>query len=139
LKALIKAVRSDLMSDGIIAGLCTGGIHTGRAPDTAAMPYLIISRLGAFRPTYFTHAQQIEYVPLRFQAWSLSAETVISVVERIERLFRTTLPSLDDGTVMQALKDSDGLEIDPDPSDDGNDVWQGVLDMEFTIQRNPTA
>ena len=139
MKALIKAVRSDLLGDGVVNALCTGGIHTGRAPDTAAMPYLVLSRLGSFRPDYYTSDHQVETVTMRFQTWSWSAETAISTTERIEKLFRTTWPSLDDGTVIFVAKESDGLELDPDPDDSGNDVWQGIIDMTFLVQRDPTA
>jgi len=137
--ALIKAVRHDLMGDGVIAGLCTGGIHTGRAPDTATMPYLILSRLSGFRPEYYTSDHQVEQVTMRFQTWSHVAETVLNATERVEKLFRTTWPSLDDGTVIYVSKESDGLELDPDPDDSGNDVWQGIIDMTFLVQRDPTA
>ena len=139
MKALLRAIRQTLTGDGIISGLCTGGVHSGRGPDDAAMPYLVVSTAGGFLPQYYTGSQQVEHITVRFQAWSTSAETAIDTVERIESIFRNANPALDSGTVICVTKGSDGLELDPDPTDTGHDVWMGILDLDFMVQRDPTA
>jgi hypothetical protein len=139
LKALIRAVRAVLQADGILVGICTGGIHTTRGQDDATRPYLIVTPQMGWPPDYYTSRQQTEVLPVRFAAFSRSAEAAIDAAERVEAIFRTAVPVLDVGTCLQATKSTSGLELDPDPDDEGNDIWQGIVEMDFLIQRDPTA
>ncbi len=139
MKALLKAVRAALLADAAIVALNSGGIFTGRATDNASLPYLVVQGVGGFLPLYFTTtAIQIEHTTVRFRAWSTSAEGAVDTAERVEALFRATNVALDSGTVICTTKSSNGIEMDPDPADRGRDVYMGIIDLDFQVQRDPT-
>lgn len=139
MKALLIGVRSTLLADAALMALCAGGVHLGRAPDNDEdMPYLVMSAPGGWGPQYYTtRAMQLERVALRFHAWSVNAEAAVDIMEAVERILRTTPPILADATALDAWKTADSLEIDPDPTDTGHDVWAAVMDYEFMVARNP--
>jgi len=140
MKSLLRAVRFALVSDAAIMAANTGGVFTGRALDTASLPYLVASGLSGFPPVYTTtRTIQIDHMTVRFQAWSESVDEALTTVQRVESIFRAANPVLDSGTVICVTKGSDGIEIDPDPTDSGHDVYMGIIDMEFTVQRDPTT
>ena len=140
MKALLRAVRFALVSDAAIMAANSGGVFTGRGQDDAAMPYLLVTSVGGFMPVYYTaRNRQLEHITVRFQAWSKSIDTAMTTVERIEKIFRTANVALESGTVVCTSKSSDGIEIDSDPTDDGHDVYMGIIDLDFTVQRNPIS
>ena len=118
----------------------SGGIFTGRATDHAGLPHLVLTVLGGFRPQYYTNrTAQVEQVTIRFQAWNENIDSAITTVERIENIFRSANVALDSGTVICTTKNSDGIEMDPDPTSKGHDVYMGILELTFMVQRDPTA
>lgn len=138
--SLLRAVRFALVSDGAIVAANTGGVFTGRATDHAGLPHLVVTGLGGFLPQYYTtKTQQVEQMTVRFQAWSEDIDSAISTVERIEKIFRSANVALDSGTVICTTKGSDGIEMDPDPTNEGHDVYMGIIDLIFLVQRDPTA
>ena len=139
MKALLKAVRAALLGDVAIVALNAGGIFTGRSTDNAQLPYLVVQNLDGFLPVYFTTTStQLEELTVRFRAWSTSAEDAVDTAERVEALFRASNVALDSGTVICTTKSTSGIAMDPDPVDRGRDVYMGIIDMVFLVQRDPT-
>lgn len=137
MKALLKAVRAALRTDVTIAGLVPGGIFAGFAQSGTAMPYLLWNHVGSIRPDYNTGQPQIERHLLRFRTFAISAVAAAECSEAIEKLLVGTLPPLDKGTTMQILKDTDLIDLDPDLSEQGEEVWVSTLQLEAMVHRNP--
>lgn len=137
---LLAAVYAQLKGEPDIGAIFGVKIYGGRALNNEDMPYLVFGRQGSFPPVYYTtKTQQVEHVIIRFHVWSIDSEEASSAIEEIETLFRVTSPVLSSGTVMQVTRQSDNLAIDPTPTSDGNDVWHGIIDLDFMLQRNPTV
>ena len=137
MKALLKAVRASLKADVPLGALVTGGIFAGQASRSATMPYLEWNHVGGIRPGYNTGQRQIEQQILRFRTFAESSITAADAAEEIEKLLVGTLPTLDSGTTMQILKDSDALELDPDLTTAGEEVWVSTLQLTAMVDRNP--
>lgn len=137
---LLAAVYDQLKTDPAIIALVGTKIYAGRALNNVDMPYLVFQRQGSFPPVvYTTRASQVEHVIIRFHLWSTDSEQVTDGAASVEKLFRTTWPVLSAGTTMQATRQGDDLMIDPTPANNGDDVWHSVTDMDFMLQRDPTA
>ena len=137
---LLEAVYDQLKGDASIIAIVGSKVYFGRARDNVDLPYLVFSRQGSFPPVVYTsRTLQVEHIIIRFETWSIESDQAMTGVEAVEKLFRGTWPVLASGTVMQVTKQGDTLEIDPTPTSDGDDVRRGIVDMDFMIQRDPTA
>jgi len=137
--SLLKAVYQRLTTSPGVLALATGGVHWGMAPADAAMPYLVLKAAPSIAPQVNTGSDGIEQRTVRFQAYAVSMAVAGRLIEILEAEFvdNGNLPVLDSGRVMEAEKSADDLQLDPDRDEDGSEVWQGLLDIEFTVQREP--
>ena len=140
MKALLKAVRTTLRGDVTLNALVTGGIYTNSTSQSATLPYLVWNHAGQYRTDVNTGQPQIEVHIIRFRTFATSIVTTADALERVEKIFFTTpLPTMDTGTVMQILREGTMIELDPDMTTHGEEVWVSTLQLAVMIQRNPIA
>ncbi|HPM84093.1 MAG TPA: DUF3168 domain-containing protein [Candidatus Anammoximicrobium sp.] len=136
MKSLLKAVYSRLTGSSV-AQLAPGGIHWGLAPANASMPYIVLRAVPAIAPEVDTGVEAVEQRGVRVSAFATGMATAASLLEAVEQLFVGQPLSLDTGRCMAAEKSADDLQLDPDRAEDGEEVWQGILDLAFMVQRQP--
>ena len=133
MKALYKAVMVVLENGVKLAG----GIHWGRAKETSPLPYIVVTGLPSLSLVVSTSEQGIENRGVRFSVFAKTAQTCYEILASIEKLFVGRVLVLTSGKCMDCVKGSDDCSIDPDKTEEGEDVWHGVLDIDFTVQRGP--
>ncbi len=142
--SLMKAVRTRLEADVDLIAFATNGFHLGLAAENTDTPYIVWNRLSSPMPEYYTGQQQVERVAIRFEPWGPDAISVAAAIERIEGIFSiSSTLTLDSGTHIQTTKSFDDISLDPMTivldTDSQHDIWHGVIDLEFMVQRNPVA
>lgn len=135
--ALLKAIYERMTACPAVLALATGGVHWGMAPAGASMPYLVLKAVPSIAPQVNTGSDGIEQRAVRFQAYAASMAVAGGIIETIEGELVNAEIVLDSGRVLAAEKSADDLQLDPDRDEDGSEVWQGLLDIEFTVQRQP--
>lgn len=136
MKALLKAIRSELAASAPVNALATGGIHAGRAASSATPPYLVWGRRDSGSPQYDTGGTAVERIVVGFDAFATGAAVAAETVEAVEGLFSGAPPLLEAGTVMQVSKVGDGLVIEGGATGEAEEVWRGSLQLEFMVQRD---
>ena len=135
--ALIKAIHGALEGDPAIAALMTGGIHMGLALSGTPLPYLVWNNAGNVTNDFYTSHEQVELHALRFRAYALRSVTAVDAVSEIERLLVGAPPPLDEGTILQIKRETSVAELDPDLTNEGEEVWVATLQLAVMVQRNP--
>ena len=138
MKPLLAGIYDQLKTDPTIIGYVGAQVYVASAPEHTDLPYVIITHAGGMSPDYNT-ANQIETTTIRVKAWSIDSEVVANLVDAVEKSVRTTTPALSVGTVMQIIRGSTSLDLDPDPTTKGEEVWMGVIDLECMVHRDPTV
>ncbi|MCD6404714.1 MAG: DUF3168 domain-containing protein [Planctomycetes bacterium] len=137
MKALLKAIHTSLHASVQVSSRAAGGIYAGRAAQAALMPYIVWSRRSARTLSRDTGGAALERVTVRFEAYSTGAVDSAEALGAVERLFAASAPVLESGTVIQVAKAADGLRLASDTNGEGREVWRGVVDLEFMVQRDP--
>lgn len=133
---LVTAGVRRLTEDATLRSLLGDRIYHGSATGSPDQPYLTVRYQASGNVQQNTGPEQIEQPGLRFQAFAPSDMQAARVIRRVEALMAAAFP-MPDGRIMIARKRADDLFEEPDRNTDGQVVWQGVLDVEYTIHRNP--
>ena len=135
MKALIAAVRAALEGDSVLESLAPGGIHSGRAPAGASMPYLVVTYGGASAGAYDTAGKSVRTARMRFETYSPAAAGAAETAERVVEVLEPSPPVLEAGACLAARKLGDSLALEPGPGPAGGDVWRGAVEMEFLVEQ----
>ena len=114
--------------------------HAGRAPGGTgepAFPYTVFQPLTSQGAEYDTGATATETLRGRFEVYAIGLAQARRLLRTIEAAFVLQPLTLESGTLLLATKAGDDLTIDPDRADDGSEIWHGVLDLEFLVERVP--
>jgi hypothetical protein len=135
LKALLKAVYDALLRAPLFATIA-GGIHWGLAPaEDTVFPFVILRPLATTPPDINTGDAAIEHRVVRVSIFSTSLDEVTTLLEGAEDELINVDLNLEAGYWMSGEKRADDIQLDPDRANDGSEVWQGILDIEFLVQR----
>ncbi len=138
MKYLIKAVRSQVLNNVTLTAALSQ-VYSDRTATSPTMPYLVIEMQPSMEHIRNTGGTYIEGRSLFFSVYGTSFDTIADILEEIEREFTTSLPSLGVPLTeksMDAVKVSDDISVDPDRNEHGEDVWHGILNLAFKIQKS---
>jgi hypothetical protein len=144
MRALIEAVMLQAKSSGPIGAIATGGVFGWRADVQTDYPCLMVGQAASMPPRYDTGSYRggtyTELVTVRFWTFCQTAEAVQQLMEAVEKEFTLNWPTLSSGSVLSVAKGGQDIDISPDLDNDQNmNVYQGTMDVQFLIERNPTA
>lgn len=132
MRDLLKSVWERLQRSATFAGRS----YLGLAPANAAMPYVVMEPGMSIAPDYNTGEQYMQTRTIRFSVYSTSALEAAEYVDALEATMRAATMAIDDGHVLHVMKGGDDLDLDPDRAENGQEVWHGVIDLDFRIQRS---
>ena len=120
----------------------TGGWHRGFVPPDVGgtprpMPYGSIYGLPEGEPDYDTEGVQTEPLGIRFSIFGTSEMELRALVGKLEAAFVLQSLDLTAGAMLQCTKAGADVSEDPDRAEDGEEVWQAILDLEFLVERTP--
>lgn len=101
------------------------------------MPYLIYQTTGLGESVADTGEVRIEKYGLQFKVYSLDGVVSVRALEEIEKAFERTSLALEEGECLDFEKTGQALEPDPDQTEEGENVWMGIIAFDFTIQHKP--
>jgi len=109
----------------------TPTVYYGQALQ-ATMPYTTFGIASGGEAEYESHgtgefARAYEIKTVTFTTWGSSDIEVEAVISALWRSFERLPLVLDDGTAVSVYKQTEDIDIDPDPSETGADVWMGIL------------
>ncbi len=134
MKALLQGIWNHLQRPGTFAGHA----HQGLAPAKPAMPYVVLEPGMSMSPDYRTDRQYMQTRTVRFSVYGTSMVTVAEWIDELESVFTSPAlpPILTSGVLLNVMKGGDDISIDPDRAEDGQEVWHGLIDLDFRIQRS---
>ena len=115
-----------------------GSAYLGFAQADAEMPYVVMQPGMSMSPDYRTDREYMQTRTIRFSVFGVSSIGVAEWIDKLESAFTSTaMPVLiARGSVLNVMKGGDDLDLDPDRLDDGQEVWHGIIDLDFRIQRS---
>lgn len=133
MKALLQGIWNHLQRPGTFAGHA----HQGLAPAKAIMPYVVLEPGMSMSPDYRTDRQYMQTRTVRFSVYGTSMVTVAEWIDELESVFTSSADPviLTTGHVLAVWKGGDDIDIDPDRAGSGQEVWHGILDLDFRTQR----
>ncbi len=134
---LLTAVHAQLLASDAVSGIVGTRIMFERTGDE--MPYLVIAMQPSSPADRNTGDWYMEGRSLLFNAYSTDSAEVGTLLEAIETELTGTLPTLASGATMDVAKMSDDMDLDPEQTDEGEDIWHGILNLEFTVQKTVLA
>lgn len=126
----------DAVQKAVEASAAGGKVWLYRAASTEPLPFTVMQPLPSGEPeqTTATHVQT-EMRPIRFILYTTDPEDAADFPGKIETYFENNRPTFDSGRCLAVQKTSEGLELDPSSSEEGEEVWQGIVQMQFHIER----
>lgn len=119
-----------------VAQVAPGGVYWGAAPTGTAMPYVVLRPRPSFGFEENTSDTFTEYQNIRCLVQTNGAAVAGTIIALLEIALRDPLP-LTVGAVLHCNKSIDDLQLEPERDASGQEVWQGIIDFEFLVQRNP--
>lgn len=134
MNSLLKAVFDLLVAS--TAQNAAGGVHWGAAPTGTAFPYITLKPLPSSDFEENTGEEFTEQRRIRFQCFANDMETAGTIKSIAEVTLKDPIV-LTVGYMLHVNKGMDDLSLEPERDASGQEVWQGIIDFEFLIQRNP--
>jgi len=106
------------------------------APEGTAFPYITLKPLASYDFEENTGQEFTEYRGIRVQIFSTSMAIAGSIKSSIEVVMQDPI-SLTVGSILHVNKGMDDLQLEPERDASGQEVWQGIIDFQFLVQRNP--
>lgn len=119
-----------------------GGVHWGICVPRGGTwkSYAILTPFTAPTDGEDTGSETIESRTIRFQIFTDGLESAGELTELLYKGFRKYEADLVDGnTIKGCYKDSEDCFLDPDRWSDGAEIWVGVLQLVFVVQRSIPA
>lgn len=134
MKAVAKACYDRAVASGNF------DVYYGSAPNSVDVPYTVftLSSLGAtdYESKKHKHASVYETMACTFNVFATNDETVSDEMGALWDGFESPVLTLDEGTNLAVYREARDMIIDPDPSENGLDVWHGTI--LFDIEVNTT-
>ena len=134
MNSLLYAINK-LISDTTLQ-IAPGGVHWGMAPEGTAFPYITLKPLASYDFEENTGQEFTEYRGIRVQIFSTSMAIAGTIKSSIEVVMQDPI-SLTVGSILHVNKGMDDLQLEPERDASGQEVWQGIIDFQFLVQRNP--
>lgn len=114
----------------------SGGMHWGLAPSGTKPEYLVMRPSPGGSYDTDTGTQQIGTQGIIFQFFAFGLTRTSSLVKSLQELFFGISANIDpDLRIIDANLGSEDVFLDPDREDDASEVWQGLVSIDFTVQR----
>lgn len=129
---LLNAIYTAFTGDATLSAAFAGGLHRDRAPEEAALPYVVSHVIeSAADVSYGTKTRST--VRIKFSAFGVGHDATGALMETLVAHFDNQLLSLAAGT-----HDSITRLTDPTPTlhrhdSQGNDVWEWAVTYEYGV------
>ena len=120
---LLTAIKSAFAGNSTLTAAWTGGLFANRAPETAAMPYLVYFVQAATTTTSYGQKAQ-DTVVIRFVGTGVGLLATGQNMELLDAAFANTILSLSSGqnfNVMRMTPPTPSMLAGVDK--DGNEIW----------------
>jgi len=138
MKSLQKAIYNTILATPALVSALPNGVHWGFAPDLAdeSKAYLVIIPQPTGETEEDNSVAVLERKSFQFSVFSTSMEESDDTKDAIVDLFERSKPALESGNVLRVRKTGEHLMLDPDKTSEGEEIWQGLVFLEFQIQRS---
>lgn len=136
MKALRKAIWQLIKAQtGAPLAAIKARMWWGSAPAKTAYPYLVLRMPPVPKGERDNTKEIVQVLVCRFSCFTTDQDAADELVTAIGGLFDRKDMTLDAGRLLNAELGGHETTEDPDRENDGNPVWQGLVDVEFTVQR----
>ena len=124
-------------SRSIAQGLGTEAyLYEAPSSRNQVFPYLVMSPQTTHGPDVQTGGDVIEIIPSTANWYSLEADLAWDALHTIEKEFTQHPPVMKAGKCFGVFIGSSLVQPDPTTTEDGKDIWHGVLQITFHVQRS---
>lgn len=110
----------------------------GTVPGDAEMPYVMYTVSGGGEADYDSSDTYGQEVTVLFACVDTDYQAALDTVDDIRNAFEDNTPiTMRDGEEVAACYvQSSGIELDPDPTSEGQEVWLGLITIMFRVNRS---
>ena len=140
MKELKIAIRYAIVNNAALTTRCPGGFHWGVAPSKSLRwPYIVAESLPVLDIECDTGTTVLERHHISISVFTHSQEIADDIGAVIMAVFEGHAPSLSRGKCLHVIVNNHETTLDPDPGDDGSDVWVCRTEFEFFVERPTTV